>query len=140
MRTPRYDLEERLLEFASRTIQLTEELPGTRAASHVAGQLLRAATSPLANHGEAQAAESRADFIHKLRIGLKELREASRWLGLIRRVPLIDPPGKVDPLSAEVGELIRIFAKSIRTAQAGSDEPERRTSNFQRTSELKVES
>jgi four helix bundle protein len=88
MHKPKYDLDDRLLEFATQVIKLIEELPGTRAGNHVAGQLLRAGTSPLANHGEAQAAESRADFVHKLKVSLKELRESHRWLRLIRRVPL----------------------------------------------------
>jgi four helix bundle protein len=118
MKAQRYDLEERLLEFATQTIKLIEEIPGTRAGNRVAGHLLRSATSPLANHGEAQAAESRDDFIHKLRVSLKELRESSRWLRLIRRVPLIDPPGKVDAVLAEALELVRIFVKSIQTALA----------------------
>jgi len=78
---------------------------------------LRSGTSPLPNHGEAQAGESRADFIHKLKICLKELRESQRWLKLVQRVPLIKPPAKIDPLVQETDELIRIFVKSIQTAQ-----------------------
>jgi four helix bundle protein len=100
-------------------IRLLDEVPITRAANHVAGQLLRAATSPLANHAEAQAAESRADFVHKMRLSLKELRKAARWLALIREVPLIEPPGKADALVSETDELVRIFAASIRTARRG---------------------
>jgi len=71
----KYDLEGRLLEFASAVIDLSENLPATRAGNHVAGQVLRSGTSPYPNHGEAEAAESRDDFIHKLKICLKELRE-----------------------------------------------------------------
>ena len=69
------------------------------------------------NHGEAQAAESRADFIHKLKLCLKELRESRRWLRLAQRVPLVKTVSKVEPLLNETEDLIRIFAKSIRTAQ-----------------------
>ena len=69
----KFDLEDRLLEFASAVIDLSESLPATRAGNHVAGQVLRSGTSPYPNHGEAEAAESRADFIHKLKICLKEL-------------------------------------------------------------------
>ena len=69
------------------------------------------------NHGEAQAAESPADFIHKLSICLKELRESRRWLLLIQRVPLIREPEQVGPLLAETEELIRIFYRSIQTAR-----------------------
>src|SRR5262249_29523052 len=72
---PVYDLEERRLGFAANIIELTESLPNTRAGNHVAGQLLRCGTSSLSNHGEVEAAESRRDFLHKLRICLKELRE-----------------------------------------------------------------
>ena len=68
-----YDLEERLLEYSVRIIKIVEQLPNSRAGSHVAGQLLRSGTSAYPNHGEAQAAESPKDFIHKLRISLKEL-------------------------------------------------------------------
>ena len=112
----RFDLEERLLEYAVRIIRLVDALPATRAGRHVADQLLRCGTSPLANHGELQGAESRKDFIHKLGICLKEIREARRWLRLIHRVPLL-APSKIDPLVAETESLIRIFAASIRTAQ-----------------------
>jgi four helix bundle protein len=112
-----YDLEERLLEYAADVIRLTERLPNTRAGTHVGGQLLRSGTSPLSNHGEAQAAESADDFIHKLKICLKELRESHRWLRLIIRVPLLKPAAQVDALVAETEELIRIFVTSIRTAQ-----------------------
>ena len=93
-----------------------DALPGTRAARHVADQLLRCGTSPLANHGELQGAESRKDFIHKLGLCLKEIDEAWRWLRLIRKVPMI-PPSKVDPLLDETKALIKIFAASIRTAE-----------------------
>jgi len=78
--------------------------------------LLRRGTSPLANHGELQGAESRRDFIPKLGICLKELRESRHWLRLIHRVPLI-APAKVEPLLGETEELIKIFSASIRTAE-----------------------
>ena len=116
----KYDLEERLLDFAARIIRLADSLPNRKAANHVGGQLLRSGTSPLPNHGEAQAAESRDDFIHKFKICLKELRESRRWLRLIQRVPLTAKPNRIDPLLSETEELIRIFDKSIRTAQANS--------------------
>ena len=112
----RYDLEERLLDYAVRIIRLVDALPATRAGRHVADQLLRCGTSPLANHGELQAAESRNDFIHKLGICLKEIREARRWIRLVHRAPLLAPK-KVEPLVAETEALIKIFAASIRTAK-----------------------
>ena len=113
-----YDLEERLLEYAARIIRLVEKLPDTRTGNHVAGQLLRSGTSALPNHAEAQAAESRKDFVHKLKICHKELRESRRWLRLIQRVPLLKAPA-VEPLVQETEELIRIFSTSIRTASRG---------------------
>ncbi|MBI3463016.1 MAG: four helix bundle protein [Planctomycetes bacterium] len=112
----KYDLEERLLRYAAMIIRLVEELPKTRAGNHVAGQLLRAGTSPLPNHGEAQAAESVNDFIHKMHICLKELRESHRWLRLVGYVPLL-APRVADPALQETDELIRIFVASIRTAE-----------------------
>ena len=121
----RYDLEERLLEYAARIIRMVEKLPNSRAANHVAGQLLHAGTSALPNHAEAQAAESRKDFMHKLKICHKELRESRRWLRLIQRVPLLKG-SRVEPLVQETEELIRIFHASIRTAGKG-------TGNFQRS-------
>jgi len=120
--TTAYDLEERLLDYAAAIIRLTEDLPPSRAGNHVAGQLLRSGTSPLPNHGEAQAAESRDDFIHKFSICLKELRESRRWLRLMLRVPLARNPKTVQGLVAETEELILIFAKSIKTAKAGGVE------------------
>ena len=78
----RFDLEDRMLEFASAVIDLSEMLPDRRAGNHVAGQILRSGTSPYPNHGEAEAAESRDDFIHKLKVCLKELRETRRWARL----------------------------------------------------------
>jgi four helix bundle protein len=89
MKKQTYDLEERLLEYSVRIIKIVPQLPNTRVGNHVAGQLLRLGTSPYPNHAEAQAAESTRDFMHKLRIALKELRESQRWLKLILRVPLI---------------------------------------------------
>jgi len=113
----KYDLEERLLEYAAMIIRLVERLPKTRAGNHVAGQLLRSGTSPLPNHGEAQAAESARDFVHKFKVCLKELRESKRWLRLIKRVPLIEPVSSIDPPLYETEELIKIFVSSINTVQ-----------------------
>ena len=117
MKEEKFDLKERLLEYAADTIRLVAKLPENRAGNHVAGQLLRSGTSPLPNHGEAEAAESINDFIHKLKICLKELRESLRWLLLIQRVPLLERDGPLRPLIQETDELIRIFVKSIQTAR-----------------------
>jgi len=114
---PTYDLEDRLLKFAADIVELTESLPNTRAGNHIAGQLLRCGTSSLSNHGEVEAAESRRDFIHKLRICLKELRETKRWLRLIGRIKKLGPPQNFTDCLKEIEELIRIFVASIRTAE-----------------------
>ena len=117
MSKKKYDLEERLLEYSVSIIKLVEKLPNTRTGNHVAGQLLKSGTSPYANHGEAQAAESQKDFVHKLRISLKELRETKRWLTLVQRVRLVKQPEKVGDLLEETEELIKIFVASIRTSE-----------------------
>ncbi len=111
-----YDLEERLLEFSVEIIKLVDKIAGTRAGNHIGGQVLRSGTSPLPNHGEAQAAESLKDFVHKMKIALKELRETKRWLRLIKRVPLVQNSSAVDPLLNECEELVKIFVVSIKTA------------------------
>ncbi len=112
-----YDLEERLLEYSVRIINVVEQLDNSKVANHVGSQLLRSGTSPYPNHGEAQAAESPKDFIHKLRISLKELRETQRWLKLIQRVPLLEKPELLDNILQETDELIEIFVTSIKTAE-----------------------
>ncbi len=117
MKKQAYDLEERLLEYSVKIIKTVEQLPNTKTGNHVAGQLLRSGTSPYPNHGEAQAAESPKDFIHKLRISLKELRETQRWIKLIERVPLIKKPGLLNDILEETEELIKIFVASIKTAE-----------------------
>ena len=117
MNKAKYDLEKRLLNYSVRIIKVVEKLPNTRTGNHVAGQLLRSGTSPYPNHGEAQSAESPKDFIHKLRISLKELRETQRWLLLIQRIPLIKPAEKLDNILQETEELIKIFVSSIKTSE-----------------------
>ena len=116
MKEKKYDLEERLLEYSIKIIKIIEQLPNTRAGNHIAGQLLRSGTSPYPNHGEAQAAESSKDFIHKMRICLKELRESERWLKLIQRVPLLNKAELLNVILKETEELIKIFVSSIKTA------------------------
>ena len=117
----KFDLEERLLDFSVRIIRLAEKMPKTVAGRHVGGQILRSGTSPYGNHGEAEDAESSDDFIHKLKICLKELRESWRWLRLIQRVPMIPKPDLMNPLIQESDELIRIFRTSIATARRNKE-------------------
>jgi len=84
-----FDLQERFIDFAVRIIKLSEAIPESKAGKHICSQILRSGTSPAANYGEAQSAESKADFIHKLKIALKELRETEIWLKIIVRTELI---------------------------------------------------
>jgi len=114
----KYDLEERLIDFAVRIINVVEALPNTRAGNHIAGQLVRCGTSPAPNYGEAQSAESRNDFIHKIKIVLKELRETNVWLNIIQRKKLFaDGSNKLHALIVERNELISIFVTSAKTAR-----------------------
>ena len=112
-----YDLEGRLIDFAVRIIKAAQWLPKTKVGNHIAGQLVRCGTSPAPNYGEAQGAESRADFIHKMKVCLKELRETKVWLLMIARATLIKPASKLDSLIDENNQLISIFVKSIQTAR-----------------------
>ncbi len=113
----KYDLEERLISFAVRIMDLIETLPNTRAGNHVAGQLVRCGTSPAPNYGEAQSAESRSDFIHKIRIVLKELRETNVWLQIICRRRMTRSADQTKSLIPECNELISIFVASEKTAK-----------------------
>src|SRR6266513_5612237 len=85
------ELEERLIDFAVRIIKLSARLPKTSAGRHIAGQIMRSGTSPAPNYGEARGAESPADFVHKLRVVLKELNETSIWLRVIERSEILRP-------------------------------------------------
>ncbi len=113
----KYDLEGRLLSYAVMILRVVEQLPNTRAGNHIAGQLVRCGTSPLPNHGEAEAAESSDDFAHKLKVCLKELRESRRWLLLIQRAELLGNKQLVSASLQETEELIRVFFASLRTVE-----------------------
>jgi four helix bundle protein len=112
-----FDIEARLVNFAVCIIRLAETLPKTRIGNHVAGQIIRSGTSPGPNYGEAQSAESSPDFIHKMKICLKELRETRVWLLIIAQVNLIESAPKLDWLIDENNQLISIFVTSIKTAR-----------------------
>jgi len=113
----KFDLKDRIIDYAVRIMKLSENLPGTTPGKHIAKQILRSGTSPAANYGEALSAESRQDFIHKLKIALKELRETEVWLKIIFRSKLIKKTEKLEPLLKETDELISIFFKSIDTSK-----------------------
>jgi|SRR5438309_7784092 len=110
------ELEERLIDFAVRIIKLSARLPRNPAGRHIAGQILRSGTSPAPNYGETRGGESPADFVHKLRIVLKELNETSIWLRIIERSELIKRELLVEIIN-ENTELCRIFTASLRTAR-----------------------
>ena len=110
------ELEDRLIDFAVRIIKLSANLPKTPAGKHIAGQIRRSGTSPAPNYGEARGAESHADFIHKLRIVLKELNETSIWLRIIERSKMLRKELITD-IVGENKELCRIFTASLRTAR-----------------------
>jgi four helix bundle protein len=112
------DIAERLIGFAVLVIKVVNSLPDTLIGRHLAGQLLRAGTSPRANYEEARGAESKRDFLHKLGITLKELQESRYWLKVIRRSELVPTP-LVEPAVQEADELVRIIGTSQRTARPG---------------------
>lgn len=109
-------LEERLIDLAVRVIGLAGRLPRSYAGVHVAGQILRSGTAPAPNYGEARGSESRADFIHKLGIALKELNETQIWLKIIQRSALASVDA-VMPIADECAQLSRMINASIQTAR-----------------------
>jgi four helix bundle protein len=111
------DLEGRLIDFAVRIVRLSARLPKTPAGRHVAAQILRSGTSPAPNYGEARGGESAADFIHKLRIVLKELNETSIWLRIIERSQILKTELLADLIN-ENSELCKIFTASLKTARS----------------------
>jgi len=113
----KYDLRDRLIDFGVRVLGVVDALPGGRVGNHIAGQGVRCGTSPAANYGEALGAESRNDFLHKIRVVLKELRETCVWLTFVQRKSLIKPARRLNPLSGECNELVAILAASVNTVQ-----------------------
>lgn len=114
----KFDLEERLIDFSVEVLEIVDLLPDNKGANHLGNQLVRCGTSPALNYGEAQGAESRRDFIHKMRVSLKELRETRVCLKVIRKRNYLKTHPKLHTTLSETEELISIFAKSIKTAQA----------------------
>ncbi len=114
--TPKFDLEDRLVDFAVMILNMTEKLPSTYGAKHLSNQITRSGTAPALLYGEAQAAESRADFVHKMKIALKELRETKVCLKIISRKEYISSSIS-ESIVGENIQLIAIFSKSISTAK-----------------------
>jgi len=113
----KYDLEERLIEFSVLIIEIVNEMPNSKSGNHLSGQLVRSGTSVSLNYGEAQSGESRKDFIHKMKVVLKELRETYICLKIIHKTKLYKTETKIAKAEKENDELISIFVKSIETAQ-----------------------
>ena len=111
------ELEERFIDFAANIVRFVIGLEKTAIGRHIGGQLARSATSAGANYEEACRAESRADFIHKMQIVLKELRESLYWMRLIEKTKLSQSSNLLS-LRQEAGELANIVAKSIVTAKS----------------------
>ena len=119
----KFDLEERLIDYSVLIIRIVESISSTRAGNHYAGQLVRSGTSPALNYAEAQSGESRKDFIHKLKIVLKELRETIVCLKIIYRTNLTKSNELLQKAINESNELVSIFVKSVKTAQFNLQKP-----------------
>ncbi len=113
---PRTAFQERCLSFSAGILKLADQLPQTKATRIISDQFLRSGTSVGANVQEARAAESRADFVHKMQIALKEARETGYWLALMERANVLCDPA-LKPLSQEAREIAAIIAQSVITAK-----------------------
>ena len=120
MNNKKYDIEERLIKFAIAIIKACNKMDGSYASQHLSKQLIRSTTSAALNYGEAQGAESQKDFLHKMKLCLKELRESMVNLKIQKGAELIQNIEKLDGLLQENNELISIFVASIRTSQKGN--------------------
>ncbi|VAW31475.1 hypothetical protein MNBD_CHLOROFLEXI01-1265 [hydrothermal vent metagenome] len=111
------DIEDRLIAFAVRIVTLCDKMSNSRARNHVAGQLLRSGTAPAAHYAEARNAESDRDFIHKMKLALKEMNESRIWLRVLMDANLINAE-RLQELHHECEQLCRIFGASISTVKA----------------------
>ena len=112
------DLVERLTDFSVSIINIAEKLPNTRPGNYLAGQMIRSGTSPALHYGEAQDAESNQDFIHKIKVVLKELRETSIALLIIKKLNIYKNLGTLESTMDESNQLISIFVASVKTAKS----------------------
>jgi four helix bundle protein len=124
-----FDLEDRLVEFSCKIIDIVEILPATRAGNYIAGQLIRCGLAPALLYGEAQGAESRMDFVHKMKIVLKELKETRVCLKIILRKKMITDI-RLPETKSENDQLISIIAKSIETAKKNISILKKNSSNL----------
>jgi four helix bundle protein len=109
-------LSDRILDFVVKVIKMADTIPQTIAGRHIGGQLISAGTSCGANYEEGCGAESRSDFIHKMSIVLKEMKETRYWLRLIQRTEM-SAPISTEPILDECKQLCAIIGKSISTAK-----------------------
>ena len=114
----KFDLEDRFIDHTIRISNVVDKIDNSKLGTHIAGQLIRCGSSPALNYGEAQSAESRKDFVHKMKVILKELKESQICLKISERKPLIPNPKKLVPIMKETEELIAIIYKSIETAKS----------------------
>ena len=114
--SPKFDLEDRLVDFTIMVMDIVEALPNSKAGNTIGNQLIRCCISPALNYGEAQAAESMSDFIHKMKVVHKELKEVRVCMKIVQRRPLITDEILTNKIMKETQELIQIFGKSIQTA------------------------
>jgi four helix bundle protein len=117
----KFDLEERLIMFSVKIMEIAENLPNSKSGTYISGQIIRCGTAPALNYAEAQSAESRNDFIHKMKICLKELRETQVCLRIILAKPIVKNREIAENMVNECNELISIFSKSIETAKKNND-------------------
>src|SRR5262249_32258333 len=113
----KYDLEDRLIEFSSRIINVVESLPRSRSGNYIASQLIRCGIASALLYGEALGAEWREDFINKMKVIVKELKETRVCLKLIRKRQLIKPEQRLNNIMEENEALVAIISKSIETAK-----------------------
>lgn len=117
MATIKFDLEDRLVDYSCRVIEVVEALPNTKAGNYISAQLIRCGLAPALLYGEAQSAESRMDFIHKMKMVLKELKETMVCLKIISKSFMIKPVERLSGIKSEDEQLISIIAKSIDTSR-----------------------
>lgn len=129
----KFNLEERLINFSELIVEVSRSLPPSKEGSYLSGQLVRSGLSPALNYGEAISGESRKDFIHKIKIVLKELRETHNCLRIIQRTCNRGVEELIETALKENNELIAIFVTSVKTATANMGEgrnDEQRNKNF----------
>ena len=112
-----FDLQERLVDFAVLVIKVVDGMPSSQAGRILSDQLLRSGTSPALHYGEAQGAESKRDFIHKMKVALKELRESHACLRIILKASIHPAPESAEACRKECSELVAIFQASVKTAE-----------------------